>query len=363
MLEEIRNGKFPLGSKLPSQAELVAKYEVSVNTIRQSLLSLEKRGIIRKEQGKGSFVSLQANQSRGKKALRNVGLVFERTYHPEDVQAESQFLLAISDVCREQCIRLVVVETEFDSHLGGEKLIESFDGMPLDGVCLYLHEADGAAERISSLQNEFGAAVVVFPGTTNLPMPMDCIDVELCQGVSHMMKYLLALGHRRIGYVGPFVTECLAGDQQLTSGRIQTYLKAMKDAGINVDRSIAIETPVSSEPSPANYEKILDIVRGDNPVTAIFAANDWMARNLLHCFWKAGVKVPDDVSLVGFDDLPYARELVPSLTTVAFPFEQIAKTSIQLLKHRIYGERQSLKKVTLAAELKIRESVIVSKDD
>ena len=65
ILDEIHSGRLPLGAKLPSQAELVARYQVSVNTVRQSLATLEKRGIIRKEHGRGSFVSLQSGRREG----------------------------------------------------------------------------------------------------------------------------------------------------------------------------------------------------------------------------------------------------------------------------------------------------------
>ena len=92
IIRDIRVGRLRLGDKLPSQAELVRKYDVSVGTIRQSLANLERRGIIRREMGRGSFVSLQASNGPASNKLRTLGLISEITGYDYDAPAEANGL-------------------------------------------------------------------------------------------------------------------------------------------------------------------------------------------------------------------------------------------------------------------------------
>ncbi len=358
ILKDIRVGRFPLGSKLPSQSELVAKYRVSVNTVRQSLLNLEKRGIIRKEHGRGSFVSLQSKRRESSTELRHLGLIFERADRPEDRAAESEILLAFANTCREKGITFTCVETECDAHAGGSELIKTFDGVRVDGLCIFLHTGDDAPERLEPLTREFTAPVVFFPSFNDQTIPMDCVDIELRAGHRQLMPYLLNLGHRRIGFVSSNIDQCLIGDpKRTTGGRWEVYSQALEIAGIPIDPSLLVEIPYGKEPDEMVREKILGLVRRENPVTAVTAANDWMARYVMECFWRAGIKVPDEVSVIGQDDVSFARQMVPSLTTVACPYVRAVEAVIGLMKRRLANVGQPLQKVTIPSELIFRESV------
>lgn len=357
ILSDIQAGRLGLGDKLPSQAELQQKYNVSVGTIRQALATLERRGIVRKVNGLGSFISLQANTTRKVQKLSSVGLIFERTGRSEDIAAEDQVLLAFSEVCREKGMRLISAETDFDSHLGGRKLIQTFQDTPLDGVCVFLHEPVDAWERINILKKEFPVSVLFIPGDSLMQMPIDVVDVDMRVGVEQLMDYLLALGHRRIGYVGSHISRCLAGDEKITALRWQTYRDCLKKSGIPMNLDYLIDFPYNQEPTPQVADAVVNLVKRTDPVTAIFAANDWIARNVLNWLWKAGVYVPRDVSLVGTDDISFAKALVPSLTTVAFPFAQIASSAISMMEARLRDNTIPIQKITVPNKLIIRESV------
>lgn len=363
LLEDIRQGTFPLGSKLPSQAELVDKYGVSVTTVRLALANLQRRGIIRKEHGRGSYVSLQSGDNHRSETLRNVGLIFEKTGRPEDAPAESETVLAFHRVVTRSGKRLVTMETSFDQHAGWGELVSAFDGMPLDGVCVFLHEPADAADRIGVLGREFPSSVVMFPGPSLGAMPVDCIDVDVRAGVEQLMSNLIQLGHRRVAYVGSHIEACLSGDPNVTAGRWQAYRDAMEEIGAGVDRSLVVEVPYGKEPDLSVADQIIEMLRGDNPVTAIVAVNDWMARSLMNLLWQKGVQIPRDVSLAGFDDLSYARELVPGLTTVAFPFEKMAERAVDLLENRFAHPDVPLQQVTLPTRLVLRDTVVAISSD
>ncbi|MCD4824314.1 MAG: substrate-binding domain-containing protein [Phycisphaerae bacterium] len=363
ILSDIRDGSLRLGDKLPSQAELMKQYDVSVTTVRQSLSTLEQRGIVCREQGRGCFVSLRSGQSGSSTKMRSAGLVFERTSEPENAPAEMEALLAFANVTRQKGLRLVTAEMEFDAHLSGNALLKTFDGASLDCICAYLHVPAEAAEKIAVLQREFKSAVVFFPtGILHEAMPVDCIDVDLRLGMRQLMNYFLSLGHRRIAYVGSQIEACLGGDEQVTSGRWQTYRDDLTRAGIALDTDLIVDIPYKTGPGPEIAEAIANLVRRDNPATAIFAANDWTARLVMYSLWQKGIHVPDDVSLAGLDNVSFAKELVPSLTTVAFPFEQAAETAIELMRRRLAQPDRPIQKVTLPAELIIRETVKAPKN-
>jgi len=357
ILTDIRQGQLKLGDKLPSQSELVNRYKVSVATVRQSLMLLEKRGVIRKEMGRGSFVSLQASSFKADETqLRTVGLITEVTGDLSDKSAERQVLMSFANVCQPMGVRLMVAQTKLDAHLGGKKLIETFEGISLDGVCIFLHIDKGASERIKIIGDEFKAGVVLLPGKAAENMPIDCTDVDLLPGMVQLMEYLISLGHRRIAYIGPLIKDCLAGESWKSGGRWQAYTGVLERAGIAVDKGLLVETPYG-EDIYKQADTILDLVKGANPVTAVFAANDWLARQILNIFWKAGVRVPQDVSLAGLDNIDVSEQMVPALTTVAFPFAKAAETVIELIQNRLSDPKKAVRHVTLNTQLIVRDSV------
>jgi DNA-binding LacI/PurR family transcriptional regulator len=358
ILADMRRGVFKLGDKLPSQTELVDKYQVSVSTIRQALATLEHRELIRTEKGRGSFVSLQSGKARQSQKLRTLGLIFERTGKPDDIHEETQVLLAYSAVCRERGIRLVSAQTDFDAHLGGSKLIETFSDMRLDGVCVFLHHAIDAVPRIEVLGREFPAAVVFFPGPTyHYTMPIDTIDVDARVGVEQLMEHFLQLGHRRIGYVGVEIPPDPFLGKMTTMGRYETYRDCLVKAGIGLDLDLVVNHTYGQEPGPKTMQAVLKMIRAPRPATAIFAYSDWLARQLMHRLWQEGVRVPQDVSIAGFNDVAFARELIPSLTTVAHPFTRAAETTIQLMEDRLANRTRPIQKISIPNRLMVRESV------
>ncbi len=360
ILQEIRVGKLPLGSKLPSQSELIRRYHVSTGTIRQSLASLERRGIIRKEHGRGSFVSLQSGRREEKGTeLRHLGLILEHTKVPGDQPAELELIQTFINSCREHQIRFTCVDTDYDTHQSGMELIKMFEGITLDGICIFLHGAGADVyERLLPLAREFRAPVALLPAYEEHISPMDYVDIDIRTGLYHLMKYLLAMGHRRIAYVGPHVQECFKGDpKRITGGRWQVYSESLQQAGIPIDTSLLVEIPFGSEPDDRIGRQVIDLVRQKDPVTAIYSGNDWMARHIMHWLWQEGIRVPQDVSVTGLDDISFSQMLIPPLTTVSGSYTKAVETVIRLMQRRLAQPDQPIQHVTVPSELIIRDTV------
>lgn len=354
ILEEIRDGQYPLGAKLPSQSEYVAQYGVSVSTIRQAMGNLERRGVIRREQGKGAFVSLNSNRRTSQK-LTSLGLLVEESGRASDKPAEDQVLLAMRRCCSAENIRLSVVETRFDVGQGGLAMLDACQGLHVDGFCICPHAIEST--QMQRLVDVLPAAVVLEAGIVDEPQPIDLIDMDLQPGIAELLNHAVSLGHTRIAYVGAHIDLCLAGDPIATRGRWQEYHAHMTRDGRDLDPSLVIACPETDQPDTHFASRLLAAVTGQNPATLIMAENDWIARQCIQVLYSSNVRIPDDVSVIGFDDQPFAAQIVPALSTVALPLDQACTAALRMLRQRIAQPATGPRHTRLNTTMKLRQSL------
>jgi len=135
-------------------------------------------------------------------------------------------------------------------------------------------------------------------------------------------RYLLRMGHRRIAYIkGP--SKFLVSHE-----RYQGYCEALNEAGITLDSTLVMEGDFMPQGGRCCASKLLSM---EERPTAIFAANDLMAYGVLAAAQEYGLRVPEDLSLIGFDDIPLSAHTRPALTTVRQPFHSIGQRAIELL--------------------------------
>ncbi len=160
-------------------------------------------------------------------------------------------------------------------------------------------------------------------------------------------KYLLTLGHRRIAMITGI-------PYHLTSmARRAGYSAALEAKDIPVDPLLIRSGDFTHE---SGYTETLALLELAEPPTAIFAASDLQATGVYRALYAKGLKVPQDVSVIGFDDVPIAERMSPPLTTVRQPLREMGRTAAQMLLRMIIGENLENKRVELATSLVIRES-------
>ena len=138
-------------------------------------------------------------------------------------------------------------------------------------------------------------------------------------------RYLLENGHKRIGIIrGP-------SNVNPSAQRVTGYKKALTEAAIKVDPELEV---IGDFHSGSGYTGTRQLLQKGHP-TAIFACNDLMAIGALRAIREAGLSVPEDISLIGHDDIEIASYIQPTLTTIAQPIERLAETAIQYLLERI----------------------------
>jgi len=160
-------------------------------------------------------------------------------------------------------------------------------------------------------------------------------------------EHLIERGHRRIAVIGG------PTDVQCSRARVDGYRAAMSAAGYPIPNGYL---RYGDFLSASGYRQTLALLDLKEPPTAIFVCSDQMALGSYEALYERGLRVPDDISIVGFDDLDEARWAVPPLTTVRQPLTEMASMATQMLLSLIDGEEVETTRVELATPLVVRAS-------
>jgi len=201
-----------------------------------------------------------------------------------------------------------------------------------------------AAEEIDYLESIHIPYVVV----DRIPELRNCPAVGTDHEIGGYLaaRHLLSLGHRRIAcVVGPHAT------QMDSEARYHGYCRAMEEAGIPVDERLVCAGEYTQEGGAAAVEKLIS-----QDFTAIFACNDASAYGVCRKLKEYRKKVPEDVSVVGYDDVFYARMLEVPLTTIRQQVREMGREAVRLLLKQIREHKRPESKVIFAPELVVRES-------
>jgi LacI family transcriptional regulator len=188
--------------------------------------------------------------------------------------------------------------------------------------------------------------VVVDPaGVPALDVPT--IGATNWAGGMSATEHLLALGHWRIGFItGPKQLLC-------SRARLDGYRAALDAAGVPLDEDLLQPGDFYTESGFAGGRRLLEL---PDPPTAVFAASDQMAFGVYEAVRRRGLRVPEDVSVIGFDDLPESRWASPPLTTVRQPLVQMGSVAARTVLRMSRGEQIDSPRVELATELVARDS-------
>lgn len=218
---------------------------------------------------------------------------------------------------------------------------------------LYKKQVDGLVfvgagddpEAVAELLKRGIPVVVVDRPMTGLAV--DTVLIDNRAGGSLATRHLIELGHRRIG--------CLRGPSNLTpsADRVTGYCDALAGAGLPYDASLVVRGDFKAESA---CHATMALLAGDDPPTAVFACNDVMAFGALRGAAKAGRRVPDDLAVVGFDDIELASYGMLPLTTVAQPKAELGRLAVQMLTERMADKTRAPRREVLGVQLIVRES-------
>lgn len=183
---------------------------------------------------------------------------------------------------------------------------------------------------------------------------IDMVTVDTEEGAYEAVRHLIRLGHQRIG--------CLAGpiSKGLSRGRLRGYRKALTDHGLKTDEDLIVEGDLRQGSGYTQMKQLLGI---KDPPTGIFAINDMVAIGAVKAIEEKKLRIPKDIAVAGFDDIPLASIVKPSLTTVVQPKYEMGRIASEVLINRIEKRIQEPQRIILKTRLVVRESTLDRKID
>ncbi len=223
----------------------------------------------------------------------------------------------------------------------------------VDGIIVATRETPGSNELLAQLTERNLPMVVV--GRNWHYARVDRVTADHWTGGYQAVKYLIEAGHRRIGFAG--VTMANGSELQ----RFQSYLKALSDHEIAIDERLIVGPETLSGPGYSTqedgYQGMQQLLALKDRPTAVFARNDFTAIGVMCAIHDAGLSVPEDFSVVGFDNVPLAQYTSPPLTTVHQPTVEQGRQAATLLLERIEGDRsRTRREISLPCKLIVRQS-------
>lgn len=227
-------------------------------------------------------------------------------------QMEIEYIELVRDKLADGVILLVAQNPQ-------EHIIEASSGLPIVVACAFIDGND-----------------------------IPTVNIDHFNSAIDMVNHLVSLGHRRIAYIsGPLK------NNRLSSFRFEGYCQGLFQNQIEIEKQFIVEGNFTIE---CGYDKGRELMERPTKPTAIFAANDEMAIGAIKAIKELGYKVPEDIAVVGFDDIKLSAYIEPPLTTVAQPKQQIGAEAMEVLLRCINNETLSSQEIILDSELIVRES-------
>lgn len=213
----------------------------------------------------------------------------------------------------------------------------------VDGVAIMTSEMDvGLIKELSRR-----GVPLVFMDVGQVGPRMSHVSIDYGNGVRQAVAHLVGLGHKRIAFIsGPL-------DLHSARTRRQAFLEGMREHKLPPDRKLIREGTHTAE---GGQQAMAGLLRLGKRPTAIVASNDWTAIGALRAIHAAGLRVPEDISVVGFDDIPLVSYTAPPLTTVRMSAADVGATAFQALFSLIGGERLEGDTYQVATRLIVRDS-------
>lgn len=337
----ILDGEWDVGSPLPSEHDLCVQLGISRGTLRQALAELERQGFVRREQGRGTFV-IRGYRQQDHLDLPNRTIAFVVPYVRDSFVPT--LLLGVEHAAREHGYSVLFHHVENSLTRQGQ-VLEQLDRDGIRGIVLFPVDSvhvDPSLVRLA--ERDFPLVIVDRYLKTLLT---DYVTADNFGGALRATQHLIGLGHRRIAFLtwkDPAVT---------MEHRRAGYEQALIEGGLSPADELIWE--VEGYPT-IDLAALCQFLQAEARPTAIFAANDQLALAVYRAAREMNLRIPEDLALVGFDDLNTVAHLETPLTTVAQPMFEMGRKATEVVIGRIAGVLTGPQRHILPTQLIVRRS-------
>lgn len=333
-LEEDILNRYRPGEKFLTQREIMTRYEASFSTVERALRELVNEGVLVRLHGKGTFVC--EKKPFAAEGSMKVALVMTRnvTYGPTSFYSE--ILMRINDELSAAgySFSFIYIEDSSDSLFDRLTGKDGFCGALLIGMI-----DETVAEELLRLRFPF----VVVDRSIDIA-GVCCVATDNVNGAAAAVSYLIGKGHRRIGFVSTALHTSFLE-------RYEGYCTALAEHGIVLNRNY-IQKHFHFDTAA---DDLLPMISQAEPPTAIFTPNDTMGVHVVRALARLGRKIPDDISVMGFDNDYIGAHIEVPLSTMAVPRQEMGLAAVIRLQQLIAG--QAAESLVLPVVLIERESV------
>lgn len=362
LLAQIEQNALRPGDRIPTEQEISGTFGVSRITAVRAVKELENQGIVSRTKGKGSFVTSRSSW-RHDPTSRDLRLALVSLVLPFQERLALGALVGVERVAKN-----VGYHTSFRNSAANVSLErEILNDDPTHGVAgliVYPYSSVDNLGAFSSLLVRRYPLVIIDRRLQGLETPF--VAVDNFRGTYEATNHLIELGHREIAFTARSVATI-----ESEAERFRGYCRAMIDARVPLRDDllmVSFEDEHPPQDSPDDAERsgyihartantILDALFGlSDPPTAIVAMNDGNAIELIRSALARGLRVPEQLSVVGFDNLPFSAHCEIPLTTVEQPFREIGEQAATMLLSRIANPAASYESALLEPKLIVRDS-------
>ncbi len=343
LLQEMSEHRIPLGGRLPSESELMTQFSLSRSSVRQVLSELSIAGWVERRQGKGTFRATGGRAVPASERSMLVGVWFNWPSGP----LYAPIMQGIREGLAEWGYHAVFEDGGFDvgaEARGVEALVHKrFDGFI---VAPSSNSRDDHAPLLQLVEQQVALVLVdrLLPGCNT-----DLVTTANELGAEQIVRHLIDLGHRRIAFVGP-------GGLSSVDDRIRGYRLTMRRMGLTMDDAWLQTGQSVGEDCGRSATQTLLSLPDDRRPTAIFGANDVIGETVAMVARERGLRVPENLSVAGFDDIIPTTANAPWLTTYAQPKHRIGVQAARLLLQRISTPATNFITMVLEGNLVVRTS-------
>lgn len=346
---EILDGKYSAARSFPSSTALSRRFGIARFTIRQALDILVKEGLVRSQRGRGTFVTNQG-------ASRRIGLMLSGLTYSEYFQPIATAIMKFArDAGYEPCFGAVQSCDSAARLDEARKICDEFIHNHVAGVIYhpldYAFDKGETNRQILSVFRKAGIPVVLFDSDIEV-MPdrseYDVVSIDNAQAGERVARHLIDNGAKNIHFLlkPNWIPNALL--------RVRGVMNAVVAGGMDWSpANVLIADPRDVDLVRRHFQKR---PRPD----AFVCENDTLAAEFMRTLSQLGLKIPDDVMLVGFDDVAIARLLSPSLTSVHQPCDMLARAAFHRLQERMSSPDSPPQETFLTARLSVRASTVRS---